>query len=252
MNTHQPTPVRTLLFSLALLVAAALPLRAADVRTTLMSEDFEKSAPGQLPEGWSLPHDPTYSAAVLSDVANAPSGKRALRIASTGVAPKAPMAEPELVIPFEPRHMDGKNGTLEYSLDINVESIAGNDSEGIQLRITAPTSRIDVASPRILKGDNGWRLYAHGATPDGIHYFGKFEFGRWVKLRFVIEPTSGKAGKTYWYADGTLINTEVYNDRNDLQTQSVQRLEISPVHAIENTNTVLLIDNIKVTAGERK
>ena len=41
-------------------------------------------------------------------------------------------------------------------------SIAGNDSEGLQLRITAITSRIDVASPRILRATDGWRLYAHG------------------------------------------------------------------------------------------
>ena len=213
----------------------------------LLAQNFDADATGKLPKGWSVSEPGVADASVQAGVEKTPSAPNVFKVAVTGDSPAKPYV---LGTTFPSHDLDGAHGSLEYSFDVNVEAIETNDSEGVQFRIWSGKSGIDVATPRILRADKEWRLYNHGSSTGVDHYFGHFAFKTWHRLRFVIEPSSASAGKVFWYADGTLITTEVYSGREPSQTTSIRFLELVPVFAKDKSNTVIYIDNLRVDGGD--
>lgn len=243
LNFTEPRMIRGII-ALGSLVLVCAPAWADEAKP--FTQNFDADKAGTLPTGWTLGESSTTAAAV-ADAAEAPSPPNALRIAFVGRALSDP---PSLSAEFPEINLDGAHGVLEYSFDVKVESIATNNSEGLQFRVWSGVSGIDVAMPRILRWEQKWRIYNHSAAPNTGHYYGDFDFGEWHRLRFVIEPSSPSAGKATWYADGKLLYVEQYKDRTPAQTAGVHLFTVTPVSGGGENNTVVYLDNLRIGPPE--
>jgi hypothetical protein len=233
--------------AVAALLLALLAAPAGADESPDRVDTFDGDAVGKAPAGWSLSQEGQLAATVEAGVADAPSPPNVLKINFTSRVTDVSAA---LVREFPAVNLDGAHGGLEYAFDVKVESIADNDSEGLQFRVWSGVSGIDVATPRILRADKKWRLYTHAAMPGAQNYYGDFEIGAWHRLRFVIEPESASAGRASWYADGKLLYIERYTGRAAVQTSNVHRFEIVSIPGRQDNKTVVYIDNLRIGRPE--
>jgi hypothetical protein len=215
------------------------------VTNTILSHNFDSDTVGALPSGWSFSTGSNSGVYVTNNVSS--SGPNSFRVPitdSTFYTVQTPFTAHNLA------NGDPDN-RLSYSIDINVDFIDLNDSEGIRLRIWNGTSQIDVGTPRILRNGTQWRFYNGLYTVNGgSAYIGNFNFDEWHNLRIVINPTTTTSGTADWYVDGVLLNTETYTGRSPVtQTSNLDVFDIFPVlDASDATDATVYFDNLLIQA----
>jgi hypothetical protein len=143
---------------------------------------------------------------------------------------------------------------VSYDFDVNVDYIGGNDSEGFSFRLwNATFSQIDTGAPRILRNLTQWRLYNGLVSINGgSAYVGGWNFDEWHHLRFktVLDGTSGPGatpyfGRTFWYVDDVLLNTETWTNRNFNQVREIDTVDIRSVIGTV-TGARMYVDNMVI------
>lgn len=212
---------------------------------TILSHNFDSDTVGSLPSGWSFTAGSSSGVYVTNNVSS--SSPNALQVKLVN----STFFTVGTTFPAHNLANGDPDNRLSYSVDLNVDYIDLNDSEGIRLRIFNGTSQIDVGTPRILRNGTNWRFYnALAGGNGGSFYVGNFNFDQWYNFRVVITPTTTTSGTADWYMDGVLINAETYSGRSPVtQTSNLDIFDIFPVlDANDATGASLYVDNLLIQA----
>lgn len=193
--------------------------------------------------GWTLGGDTSQLIVVDSGtVAGIPSTPNAFQQAFTTSATSSSVTFPNY-------DLSATSRSIEWSADIYVDFINGNNSEGWQMRMISRDSSIDAGLMRILRNGTSWRLYngLQGSNGGGSPYGQDFNFDQWYEMRVVIDPDSTSSGKAYTYIDGVLQFTETWTGRGLSQTQNIEYFEII---SVAGTGARFFIDNLEIAIPE--
>jgi hypothetical protein len=213
------------------------------VTNTIFEQNFDSDTVGALPSGWSGAS--TDNAVVTDSLSlSAPNSFQLSTLSSNGFTVQRAFAAHNLA-------SGDPDNRLSYSVDINVDFIDQNDSEGFRFRIWNGTSQIDVGTPRVLRNGANWRFF-NGlfSLNGGPAYVGNFNFDQWYNFRVVITPTTISSGTAHWYMDNVLVNTETYSGRSPISQTS--NLDVFDIFQVSDGNPAtaarMYIDNLQIQA----
>jgi hypothetical protein len=216
----------------------------------LRNQNYDSDTVGQLPSGWSGLATVNNNAFVTNSPSSTAPNSFANQFTSADTTYTI-----QTVSPFA-YTLTNIGSWVSYSFDVNVDYIGGNDSEGFSFRLwNATYSQIDTGAPRILRNGTQWRLYNPLVSLNGgSAYVGNYNFDEWHNLRFktILDGDTGPGGtpyfgRTLWYIDNTLLNTETWTNRNFNQVREIDTVDIRSVIGTP-TGARIFIDNLEVEA----
>jgi hypothetical protein len=206
---------------------------------TIYSDNFDSDTLGQLPSGWSGSRSglPTVNnnAFVTNNISK--SAPNSFKNTYTNAFSY------DVTTSFPGVNLVQFDQGLSYSLDLNVESIANNNSEGFRIGVDNNVHRLDAGSPRILREGTVWSFFNQF---NGQNFLSSgFNFNQWYNFRVDFSPISPTTGTAFWYMDGTLINTEPYTKPDNTYTPNVHIFEILD---IPGNSATMYVDNVLIQA----
>lgn len=215
----------------------------------LANQDFDNDTVGLLATGWSGLPTSNNKAYVTNNVSVSNPNSFALQYqngdSSTLIS---------LVTPMQ-YSLTNAGQWIAYEFDVNVDYINSNNSEGFAFRLwNATFSQIDTGSARILANSGGWQFFNGLAGQNGgLFYLPTiYSFDTWHHLRVKIleDGNTGPVatpyfGRTLWYVDNVLANTETWTNRNFNQVREIDTLDVS---YLINQGARINIDNLVIEA----